>query len=71
MDIYKILILIGGAFGILGACVAYLVTWNEVKKHDIRGKNAVAEGVKMSVFTFTFFILLSVVLAFVFTKIGL
>jgi len=71
MDIYKILILIGGIFGFLGACVAYLITWNEAKKHDIRGKNAVIEGVNMALFTFIFFIILSIALAFIFLKLGL
>ena len=71
MDIYKILILIGGIFGFLGASIAFLITLNECKRHDIRGKNYVAESFKVAAFTFAFFIILSVALAFIFTKLSL
>ena len=71
MEIYKILILIGGIFGLLGAAVAYLVTWNEAKRHDVRGQKAVRESLKMAAFTFVFFIVLSVALGFIFTKLNL
>jgi hypothetical protein len=69
--IFSILILIGLVFGFLGACVAYLVSWNESKKHSINGAPLFKESFKIAVFTFLFFILLSVVLAFVFAKLGL
>jgi uncharacterized Tic20 family protein len=71
MAIYKVLILISGIFGLLGACIAFLITWSEQKRRDIVGKNAVKEGVKMAVFTFIFFVLLSLVLAFIFSKLNL
>jgi hypothetical protein len=68
MDIYKILILIGGTFGFLGACIAFLITWNESKKHGIGGRRLFREAFKVAAFTFLFFILLSIVVAFIFTK---
>ena len=71
MAIYKILILVGAIFGLLGACIAYLITWNEGKKRGVVGKSSALEGLKMAAFTLIFFILLSVVLAFAFTKLGL
>ncbi|MDR3558725.1 MAG: hypothetical protein P4L61_04275 [Candidatus Pacebacteria bacterium] len=71
MDIYKILLLIGGIFGFLGACIAFLITLNEYKRHDIHGKSFVAESFRAAAFTFIFFIILSVVIAFIFTKLNL
>jgi hypothetical protein len=71
MDIYKILILIGGTFGFLGACVAYLVTWNESKKRGFSGRRLFKEAFKVAAFTFIFFILLSIALAVIFSKLGL
>lgn len=71
MQIYRILVLIGGTFGLLGAAVAYLVTWNEAKRHDVRSKKAARESLQMAAFTLVFFILMSVALAFIFTQLGL
>ena len=72
MDIYKILILIGGAFGFLGACIAFLITWNEYSKHHFfRGKKLFMEAFKVWALTLVFFILLSATLAFVFSKLNI
>jgi len=70
--ILSILLLIGGVFGFLGACIAFLITWNEYSKHHFfTGKKLFMEALKMAVFTFAFFILLSILLAFIFLKLGL
>ena len=69
--IFTILILIGLVFGLLGAGIAYLITFNEYKRRDIRGKSAVREASEVAVFAFVFFVILGVALAFIFTKLSL
>jgi hypothetical protein len=71
LTILPVLLMIGGTFGFLGACIAFLVTWNEYYKHHFRGKRLFKEAFKVGMFTFLFFILLSIVVAFVFTKLSL
>jgi len=69
--IFTILILIGLVFGLLGAGIAYLITFNEYKRRDIRGKSAVREAVEVAIFAFVFFVALGVVLGYIFSKSGL
>ena len=71
MDIYKILIFIGLVFGFFGACIAYLITFNEYKRRDIRGKSAAREAFEVATFTFIFFIMLCIALGYIFSKSGL
>ena len=71
MNIYKILILIGGVFGLLGAGIAYLITFNEYKRRDIRGKSAAREATEVAIFAFVFFVILSVALGYIFSKLSL
>ena len=69
--IFNILLLIGGVFGLLGSGIAYLITFNEYKRRDIRGKSAAREASEVAAITFAFFVALSCILGYIFLKSGL
>jgi len=69
--IFTILLVIGLVFGLLGSCIAYLITFNEYKRRDIRGKSASREATEVAIFAFVFFVVLSVALGYIFSRLSL
>jgi amino acid transporter len=67
----EIFLLIGGFFGFLGALMAYFITYNEWVHHYEGTKEPRKMAFRAVIFTFTFFIILSILLAYIFSKINL
>ena len=71
MQLLIILLSIGGMFGLLGAVMAALITYNEYVHHYPSKREPLRMAVKMGIFTFLFFMTLCVLLAYIFQKINL
>jgi ribose/xylose/arabinose/galactoside ABC-type transport system permease subunit len=59
---------IGVVFGFLAALMAFFITWNEYEKHKFRGKRLFMEALGAGLFTFLVFLLLSLLLGFILSK---
>ena len=56
-----IFILFGGIFGFIGSMMAFVVTWNELEKHQFDRKRLIRESFQTAFITFLFFLLLSII----------
>jgi hypothetical protein len=68
----KIFLSVGGIFGFLASLMAYFITYNEYVHHfqgDTREPRRLA--LQAGIFTFSFFIILSTLLAVIFSKTGI
>jgi uncharacterized protein YybS (DUF2232 family) len=59
---------IGAVFGFLAALMAFLVTWNEYRKHKFRGRRLFMRALHAGLFTFVVFILLALLIGFMLSK---
>jgi hypothetical protein len=58
-------LIIGGAFGFLAACIAFLITYIEYRRHKYEGWRLWREGLSVAFFTFIFFFGISLVIGYV------
>jgi uncharacterized protein YybS (DUF2232 family) len=56
---------IGVIFGFLAALMAFLITWDEYRKHKFEGKRLFMEAFRAGLFTFIVFLLLSLLIGFI------
>ncbi|HUO55845.1 MAG TPA: hypothetical protein VMU27_00185 [Candidatus Paceibacterota bacterium] len=61
----ELFILLGVIFGFLAGLIAFLITFNEWKKHTFEGWQLWREPLARGLVTFLFFFLLSIALGFI------
>jgi H+/Cl- antiporter ClcA len=66
--VFSISIFLGFVFGLIAALIAFVVTWNELEKHQFERKRLWRESFQAAFFTFLFFLILSLLLGFLITK---
>jgi len=71
MKLLYLLILVGGLFGFLGGIMAALITYHEQRHHYPDSKEPMRIALRTGFYTFSFFVALCLVLAFVFTKLNI
>jgi hypothetical protein len=64
----ELFLLIGVIFGVLAACAAFLITYNEYYKHGFRGAPLYKESLRPGIFTFVFFVCLSLLIGYLLTN---
>ncbi|HUY62357.1 MAG TPA: hypothetical protein VMV50_01010 [Candidatus Paceibacterota bacterium] len=57
-------LIIGGTFGFLAACIAFLITFQEYRKHKFEGWRLWREALTVATFTFVFFFGLSLLIGY-------
>jgi hypothetical protein len=68
---FYISIIIGSVFGFIASLMAFVVTWNELEKHQFDRKRLIRESFQAASVTFIFFLILSLVSGFLVTKYAL
>jgi hypothetical protein len=63
--LYSFFLLVGISFGSLAALIAFLITYQEYRKHQFKGWRLWREALTVGVFTLVFFIGLSFFIGYV------
>lgn len=63
--LFSFFLIIGGTFGFLAACIAYLITFLEYRKHAFEGWRLYQEALIVAIFTFAFFFGISLLIGYV------
>ncbi len=71
MTIFTLITLVGTFFGFLGAVMAYLITYNEYIHHYPTKREPKRLALQTGLFTFTFFLIIVLLLAYIFAKTNL
>lgn len=59
---------VGTAFGLIASAMSFLTTWNELEKHQYPPAKLRRESLRTAVFTFFFFIVISLVSGLLISK---
>ena len=65
---YPVMLILGITFGFIASVMAFLITYNEYQKHQFAKKRLWKESLSAAFFTFTFFLILSIILGYLFTN---
>lgn len=65
---YPIMFTLGIIFGFIASVMAYLITYNEYQKHQFPRSKLIKVSLESAIFTFIFFLILSVILGYLFTN---
>ncbi len=68
---FFISIFLGSAFGLFASIMAFVITWNELEKHQFERKRLVNESLQAAGFTFIFFLVLSMLAGYFITRYAL
>ena len=66
--VYSIMLAFGIIFGLIASVMAFLITYNEYQRHQFTKKRLWKVSLESSIFTFIFFLILSIVLGYLFTN---
>ena len=66
---YTIMLTLGIVFGFMASVMAFLITYNEYQKHQFPKNRLWKESLESFIFTFIFFLVLSIILGYLFTNI--
>jgi hypothetical protein len=63
--LFSFFLIIGTVFGFLAALIAFLITFQEYRKHEFKGWDLWREALSVGFFTFAFFLGLSFLIGYV------
>ncbi len=63
-----IMLVLGTIFGIIASAMAYLITYEEYRKHQFPKQRLIKTSLQSALFTFLFFLILSLILGYVFSN---